>query len=220
MLPNRHVYGGHGGHIFPLWDRSNGAWSTHNFHPALLENLSHHWGREIAPEQLFAHCYGVLGWEGYSLRFARELARSFPRVPFPRDYGLFQEGMELGQRLVNWHSFRERYPGDGSITLQGTGTAMEKCVYDPQTRRLAVAAETYAAPVSPDAWGYVVSGYEVLRQWVKRRAGLPLTLEIMIQLLDVIWAVEQTVGLRPALNDFGERLLTAPHFSKQELGCG
>jgi len=37
-------------------------------------------------------------------------------------------------------------------------------------------------------------------------------------LLDVIWAVEQTVALRPALNDFGERLLTAPHFSMPELG--
>lgn len=42
--------------------------------------------------------------------------------------------------------------------------------------------------------------------------------EIQSQLLDVIWAVEQTVNLRPALNDFGERLLAAPHFSKQELG--
>jgi hypothetical protein len=95
---------------------------------------------------------------------------------------------------------------------------MEKCIYDPQTRRLAVAEETYATPVSPDAWGYVVSGYEVLRQWVKRRLGLPLTLEIQSQLLDVIWAVEQTVRLRPSLNDFGERLLSAPHFTMQELG--
>jgi hypothetical protein len=75
-------------------------------------------------------------------------------------------------------------------------------------------------PVSAEAWGYVVSGYEVLRQWVKRRVGLPLTLEIQSQLLDTIWAVEQTVNLRPALNDFGERLLAAPHLSIQELGLG
>jgi predicted helicase len=220
FIPDLNSYNNNSSHIFPLWDRSAGAWSTHNFQPALLENLAKHYGQAITPEQLFAYCYGVLAWEGYSLRFARELARSFPRVPFPRDYGLFQEGAALGQRLVNWHSFQERYPGDGSITIQGTGTAMEKCIYYAQTRRLAVAAETYAAPVSPDAWDYMVSGYEVLRQWVKRRAGLPLTLEIMIQLLDVIWAVEQTVNLRQSLNDFGERLLTAPHFSKQELGCG
>lgn len=219
-LPDIVVFGGNQSYIFPLWDRSNGAWSTHNFHPVLLENLSSHWGREITPEQLFAYCYGVLGWEGYSLRFARELARSFPRVPFPLDYGLFKEGMELGQRLVNWHSSRELYPGDGSIIIQGPATTIEKSDYDPQNRRLSLAAETYAGPVSPEAWGYVVSGYEVLRQWVKRRISLPLTLEIQRQLLDVIWAVEQTVALRPALNDFGERLLTAPHFSKSELGCG
>lgn len=218
VLPNRHVYGGHGGHIFPLWDRSAGAWSSHNFHPAFLDNLSSHWSREITPEQLFAYIYGVVAWEGYSLRFARELARSFPRVPFPQDYGLFQEGAELGQRLVNWHSFRKRYPGDGSITIQGPATTIEKSAYDPKSRRLSLAVETYAAPVSPDAWGYVVSGYEVLRQWVKRRNGLPLTLEIQSQLLDVIWAVEQTVSLRPALNEFGDRLLAAPHLSIQELG--
>ncbi|MFZ5449970.1 MAG: type ISP restriction/modification enzyme [Thermodesulfobacteriota bacterium] len=220
VLPNRHVYGGHGAHIFPLWNRDAGIWTTHNFHPALLENLTAHWGREVTPEELFAYCYGVLGWEGYSLHFARELARSFPRVPFPRDYGLFQEGRELGQRLVNLHSFRERYPGDGSLTIQGTATTIKQSDYDPQSRRLSLAVATYAAPVSPEAWGYVVSGYEVLRQWVKRRIGLPLTLEIQSQLLDVIWAVEQTVSLRPALNDFGERLLAAPHFSVQELGLG
>jgi hypothetical protein len=186
----------------------------------LLENLSRHWNREITPERLFAYCYGVLGWEGYSLRFARELARSFPRVPFPRDEALFREGATLGQQLVNWHSFRERYPGDGSLTIQGAATTIDKSNYDPQSRRLFLAAETYAAPVSAEAWGYVVSGYEVLRQWVKRRLGLPLTLEIQSQLLDVIWAVEQTVNLRPALNDYGERLLAAPHFSRQELGLG
>jgi len=219
-LPNLHAFGGHQSYIFPLWDHSNGAWSTHNFRPALLENLSSRWGRAVGPEELFAYCYGVLGWEGYSLRFARELVQSFPRVPFPWDYGLFQEGMELGQRLVNWHSFRECYPGDGSLTIQGPTTNIEKSDYNPQSRRLCLAAETYASPVSLDAWGYVVSGYEVLRQWVKRRAGLPLTLEIQRQLLDVIWAVERTVSLRPVLNDFGERLLAAPHFSIQELGLG
>jgi hypothetical protein len=220
VLPNRHVYGGHGGHIFPLWDKSTGAWSTHNFHPALLEKLSTFWGQEITPEQLFAYCYGVLAWEGYSLRFARELARSFPRVPFPRDHNLFQEGAELGQHLINWHSFQERYPGDGSITIQGPATTIEKSEYDPPNRCLYLAEETNAAPVSLEAWDYVVSGYEVLRQWVKRRLGLPMTLEIQRQLLDVIWAVEQTVNLRPALNDFGERLLAATHFSIQELGIG
>ena len=84
-----------------------------------------------------------------------------------------------------------------------------------------MAADTFAAPVSPEAWGYVVSGYEVLRQWVKRRAGLDLNLDLQRQLLEVIWAVEQTVAMRPALNDFGERLLAASHFNRPELGvCG
>ena len=129
-------------------------------------------------------------------------------------------GWALGRRLVNWHSFQERYPGDGSITIQGPATSIEKSEYDPQPRHLSLATETYAVPVSPEVWGYVVSGYEVLRQWVKRRVGLDLTLEIQSQLLDIIWAVEQTVNLRPALNDFGERLLAAPHLSIQELSLG
>ncbi len=218
-IPDRNIFAGNGGSIFSLWDYSAGQLSTHNFRPGLLENLSSHWGREITPEQLFAYCYGVLAWEGYSLRFSRELARSFPRVPFPRDFVLFHEGTELGQRIVSWHSFQEYCPA-GSITIQGPATAIEKGDYDPQSRHLYLATETYAAPVSPEAWGYVVSGYEVLRQWVKRRIGLPLTLEIQSQLLDTIWAVEQTVNLRPALNDFGERLLAAPHLSIQELGLG
>ncbi len=50
--------------------------------------------------------------------------------------------------------------------------------------------------------------------------GLPFNLEMQCQLLDVIWVLEQTVNLLPALNDFGERLLAAPHISRQELGLG
>jgi hypothetical protein len=70
----------------------------------------------------------------------------------------------------------------------------------------------------PEAWGYVVSGYEVLRQWIKWRIGLPLSLEIQSQLVDVIWAVEQIMALRPVLNDFGDACLPPPpHLSRQEL---
>ncbi len=152
--------------------------------------------------------------------FAWKLARSFPRVPFLRDCGLFREGMELGQRLIAGHSFQERYPGDGSITIHGSAVTIEKSGFDPQSRRLSLAEETCVAPVSPDAWTQVVSGSEVLHPWVKRRIGLPLTLEIQSQLIDVIWAREQTVNLRPALNDFGEWLLSTPHFSRQELRLG
>jgi hypothetical protein len=40
-----------------------------------------------------------------------------------------------------------------------------------------LAAETFVAPISAEAWGYEVSGYEVLPQRVKHRVGLPLTLK-------------------------------------------
>ncbi|MDD3581124.1 MAG: N-6 DNA methylase [Desulfobacca sp.] len=217
-IPDLNAYNGNSSHIFPLWNGSAGNLGTHNFNPRLLEGLGQQWGQEITPDQLFAFCYAVLGWEGYSLRFAQDLARSFPRVPFPRDYSLFQEGAELGQKLIAWHSFQERYPADGSITIQGSAATIDTCHYDPVTGRLYLANENFVAPVSKEAWEYVVSSYEVLSQWVKRRFHLAFTLELQRQLLEVIWALEQTVNFRPALNDFGERLLTAPHLSRYELG--
>ncbi len=56
----------------------------------------------------------------------------------------------------------------------------------------------------------LVSGYEVLRQWVKRRINLPFTLELQRQLLEVIWALEQTVNLRPALRVISTALRYIP----------
>lgn len=212
--------------VFPLWDHTRSpedqesfvtAWH-HNLNPGLVQALSDHWALSPDPEDLFSHCYAVLSAPSYSLQFSGDLARSFPRVPLPRDPALFRDAVGLGERLVALHSYEARYPADGSLTIEGYPGRIELAHYDRRECRVRISSDAWVGPVSPEAWTYSVSGYEVLRQWILRRRDVPFDLSLRQQLLDVIWAIERTVELSADLDDLLERVLQGGTLSRAELG--
>jgi predicted helicase len=223
-LPDLNSYNGRSSYVMPLWDnRREGLEQAsllerqHNFNPRLLSRLGEIWGWEPTPENLFAYCYGVLSTPSYALEFSRELAQSFPRVPFPPTWEIFQEGMRIGHELVQLHSFEQTYPADGSLQLSGTSHHIEYAEYSPNDEILYIAPDAQLSPVSCIAWAYSVSGYQVLRQWLLRRRGLPLVLSLRRELLDILWVIERTVDLSDTLDDFFTRLLEGSTLTRNTL---
>jgi len=214
--------------VFPLWDKSQTgegrqpffAEQQHNLNPVLLTGLKVIWGQEALPGDVFAYCYAVLSAPSYSLEFSRDLARSFPRVPFPRTWLTFQDGVRLGQQLVRLHSFEEGYPADGSLQLHGSPQRIEYAEYNPDEHRVEIAPDAWVRPVSPEAWAYSVSGYQVLRQWLLRRREVPFELALRQELLDVVWIIERTVQMSGELDDLLERLLEGETLTREELALG
>ncbi|MFQ5894324.1 MAG: type ISP restriction/modification enzyme, partial [Nitrospinota bacterium] len=210
FLPDRHCFrGSYGGHIFPLWIRDGAQEETdpndaHNFRLELVQALQKGLRKAISADEFFAFCYAVLACEAYSRRFGRDLARSFPRVPFPKSTTLFSAGAALGKRLLALHTFEESYPNDGSIGLEGKPKTIGTPEYLDEPQVLLIGENARIRPVTPDAWGYQVSGYEVLRQWLERREALSLDRRMIRELFNVIWALEQTVAMRQDLETFLE----------------
>jgi hypothetical protein len=191
--------------VIPLWlDRSA---SVPNVSAAWLEKLG------VRAPELMAYCYALLSAPSYTRRFGEELRTPGPHVPIATDADVFGRCVAVGQQLLRVHTYRD-------ITARKARIQREIGLPFPSSYRytdhhLSV-GDGRVGPVDPDVWEYSVSGYRVLPMWLRRRilprARSPLdaivperwTEALSRELLELIWLLEATVALGPALDDLLE----------------
>ena len=212
-----HFRGSFGGkHVIPLYRDAEAAEA--NVTGGLPERISEAHGAEVTAERLFAYAYGILAQPAYVERFWDELEQPPPRLPITKDAGLFARVADLGERLLHLHTYGERFraPGRGDIprgaarNTKAVGDALpDRHSYDRDERVLRVGDGEFA-PVSPEVYGYSVSGFHVVKSWLDRRklersgrksSALdeirPDRWEFSGELLELLWVLEETVRLQP-----------------------
>jgi hypothetical protein len=239
-----HFRGSFGGKdAIPLWRNADAT--DPNVTDGLLDLLGSTYGAPVSPEDLLAYTYALLAGPGYAALFREELTTPGPRIPLTRDAGLFAEAVAHGRRLIWLHTYGERFVPEGVVPCevpQGAArvtadfhatpdTYPESFEYDAATRTLHVGAAAMA-PVTPEVWAFSVSGLQVVRSWLayrmKKGAGktssdldrirpLQWTLEMTHDLIQLIWMLEETVALAPALHDLLDRIVAGPVFRADEL---
>ncbi len=65
-----------------------------------LRKLEGKYGTKIEPEELFYYVFAVLSNPEYGEKYANDLKRERPRIPFPEDYETFKTLSELGRKLA------------------------------------------------------------------------------------------------------------------------
>jgi hypothetical protein len=202
--------------VIPLW-RDDRA-TLPNVAVDWLERLADRYGAGIDAETLMAYCYALLGTRSYVNRFEEELRTPGPRVPFPHNAGLFQRGANLGRQLLWLHTFGERCGSGAGLSGEARcgdspGAAFPAdFAYDAAEQTLLVGERTFG-PLAPAVWGYSVSGMRILPSWLRRRISgttrgrSPLdaiaqkgwTAALTRELLELVWVLEATLALEPAL---------------------
>jgi hypothetical protein len=186
-----HHFNGRGGKdVIPLY--RDAAATEPNITHGLLDLLGETYSAPVTPEDLIGYVAGVLGHPGYTERFHDELEVPGPRVPFTRDSNLFRRAVSLGQPVIAWQTYAERFPEAIGAT-QGrvpTGGArvltaipddpdryprnLREVSYDDVKRELHV-GEGVIGNVDSRVWAYEVSGLRVVRSWLgyrmKERSG-------------------------------------------------
>ena len=236
--PDMHHFSGRGGKdVVPLWRDAEGQ--VPNVVEGLLETL------DVEPEDLFAYCYALLTAPEYTRQFADELEVPGPRLPITRDANLFDRAVALGRELIWLHTFGERFVPAGhaaGIVPQGRARAdapvpqspsgyPERHRYDEATDTLHVGEGTFAH-VSKAVREFSISGLDVIGSWLDYRmkdgAGRrsseldrirPQTwpAEFTEELLRVIWILERTVDLGPALDSLLDEIVAGPVFLAEDL---
>ena len=220
-VPDANHFCGRGGKdVIPLY--RDALASKPNIAGGVLERIGEAHGTAAAsPEALFAYAYGVLSTPEYVRRFWDELETPPPRLPITKDADLFARVSEHGAALIRLHTRGARFAdgGDGrKFSLHGVARCVsavspdeypEGYEYDPRAQTLTVGDGVFA-PVSPEAWGYSVSGYRAVKSWLDKRklkpSGkrssplddiLPERWTFTEELLELLWTLEKTIALEP-----------------------
>lgn len=236
-IPDYHHFRGSfgGAHIVPLWRDTGG--SKANVTEGVLPLLSETYGRDVTAEDLFAFAYAVLATPSYVRQFWEELRTPGPRLPIPKDNGLFSRLAEIGRELIWLHTFGERFvpagkkvgrvPDGKARCLTGTPTTPadypEDYEYDPSRREIRVGKGIFGE-VRHDVWEFSISGLQVVESWLgyrmKKRAGKkssplddirPASWQFDGELLELLWVLDATIDHLPALAALFGELMVAEH---------
>jgi hypothetical protein len=223
--------------IIPLYRDS--AATQPNVSPSVLRGLSQLFGRRVSAEMFAAYVYGVLNPRNFIAQNREDVSRTRElRVPVTADAELFSAFAGLGQKLVWLHTYGERSLGRKARRGIPRGVARwthslsgmpNDFRYDADAQILHI-EDGQVSPVSPDVWGYEVSGYHVVKKWLgyrmRERRGRTKPLDrvtlskwpapLMTQLLELLWVLEHTVTLEQSHAAMYAALLAGPTVTCKE----
>ena len=239
MVPDLHHFRGSFGDkgVVPLYRDADAT--EPNVTGGLLEGIAELHGAMVSPERFFAYAYGILAQPSYVERFWDELEQPPPRLPITKDASLFARVADLGEQLLNLHTYGERFRGPGrGDTPQGKARCTKEVPpvplpeghsYDAETRTLHVGDGEFA-PVSPEVYGYSISGFHVVKSWLDRRKQnrsgrksspldeiRPERWEFAEELLQLLWVLEETVRLQPEGAALLDEVCASDLFTADEL---
>ena len=201
---------------------------------------------QIAPEALFAYCFGVLAGADYTDRFHEELETPGPRMPLTRDPELFAQMVAHGQHLIWLQTFGERFRSKYRKTLKPDGyitwtkqpsripADSKDFAYNPIEETLCV-ADGELAGVSRAVWEFEVSGMQVIKKWLGYRtatgagkaasSGSPLDKirptewepEWSDELREIVYVLTETERLIPAGIELLDRIMAGALIEADEL---
>ena len=129
----------------------------------------------ITRDAIFDYVYGVLHAPGYRERFANDLSKGLPRIPFAPDFRAFAEaGRALAALHLGYETCPE-YPLE-AVAAQGGEILAEDCRIGERAMRFADDGKTALivndrlrlAGIPPEAHGYEVNGRTPLEWLVDR----------------------------------------------------
>jgi predicted helicase len=175
-VPNKDVFMPSAAQVLALY-RFEGGHRIDNITDWSLDQFRKHYqpgrgkkDRPITKEAIFHYVYGVLHDPVYREKYALNLKREFPRIPF---YADFWQWSDWGQRLMDLHIGYESVAPWG---LSRTEVSDEKArraglppkallKADKETGLIRLDSETTLAGIPPEAWDYRLGNRSAL-EWV------------------------------------------------------
>jgi len=185
---------------------------------------------DVTPEDIFYYIYATLYSNTYREKYQEFLKIGFPRVPFTKDYKLFQKLAELGKKLVDLHLLKSpelnkpfaKFWGDGSNLV-----GMRKFIDEEQAAEfvdIKVASfwpdagenpefksrgivkinddGQFFGPVPEEVWNYYIGGYQVLDKWLKDRKGRRLSADDIKHYCRIVTALAKTIEVQKEIDKF------------------
>jgi predicted helicase len=170
-LPNKDMFMPSAGQVVCFWRWENGE-RVDNITEWALDQFRKHYqpgrGKKAQPitkEDIFHYVYGVLHDPVYREKYALNLKREFPRIPF---YADFRQWAAWGKALMDLHiGYEAVEPWNLQLTDAAedghTPKAMLKA--DKEGGRILLDSRTTLSGVPPEAWSYKLGNRSAL-EWI------------------------------------------------------
>ena len=171
-----------------------------NISGEIFEKLAVLYNEMPSPEKILYYIYAILFSNTYRTKYAEFLKIDFPRIPFARDYSVFNKIARLGERLANLHLLKDSVrPG---AKFQGTGDSkVDKIEYDANTGRIYINSENYFEGIEPDVFDYFIGGYRVCEKWLKDRKNRELSLEDVQSFCKIVGVLRETIQIQSEIDN-------------------
>lgn len=172
-----------------------------NINPKLFDILKNAFNKALSIEEIFYYIYGILYSNIYQKKYQEFLRIDFPRVPFTKDYSLFQKISEFGKELVNLHLLKSPRLDKPVIKFSGKDNNLIKFrKYNEKNKKLYINGIQYFENLEKEVWGYMIGGYQVLDKWLKERRGRHLELEDIKHFCRVATALKETIIIQKEID--------------------
>ena len=148
----------------PLYSYTEDGQPVSNITDWGLRQFREHYSDDsISAEDVFAYTYAVLHNPVYREKYALDLKREFPRLPFYPD---FRAWVDMGQELLDLHTGFESVEAYPLQLTELTGEAKRAILRaDKERGVIALDEKTSLTGVPPDAWRYRLGSRTAL-EWV------------------------------------------------------
>ncbi len=177
--PNLNMFSADAGQVVGLYQFDQSANRIDNITDWAVKQFSAHYAEEIGPgksvrkitkEAIFHYCYAVLHDPVYREKYAQNLKREFPRIPFYPDFWLWAAWGEALMALhIGYESvapfplIRTDVPDDKVRAAGLQPKALLRA--DPAAGSIALDTETTLRGIPPEAWTYKL-GNRCAIDWV------------------------------------------------------
>lgn len=201
------------GFVFPLYlyplKNKEGLFEVEkiesNIKSDIIKSLVVAYKKEIPSEEIFHYIYAVLYSNIYREKYAEFLKIDFPRIPFTKDYKLFQKMSEYGNRLVDLHLLKSPELDKPAARFQGKGDSrVIKLRYDNKAELLYINETQYFEGIKPEVFEYQIGGYQVCEKWLKDRKDRTLTLDEIQTYCRIVTSLQKTISYTKAIDEIYE----------------
>jgi Type ISP C-terminal specificity domain len=216
---------GSGTHIYPLHHfgstiAAGGAEfrGTSNISSVVMAALAEDYGVAPSDEVVFRYIAGMLCSSTYDEHFTGKLTLDHPRIPFTKNFGLFNAVATAAERMIAYQTLRG--PESERISrLNGNGAvAVGRVRYNRTSETVHLAGDLTLSPVAPEVWEYKLGQHYVLESYLGARVGRVLTATEQNDIIAIVAAIAGTLRCQPALDELVEAVLRSDCFTRIELG--